>query len=169
MHATGCAPFRWRRLSIFGHQARVKQPVYSLRNLNEKVPIKAKNFPGGHRAIPKNFTGGHSRGKRMGRHKRRPLGLSPIGLITNLLCPWPATGELVGSLTRMPPSARSPHTGAAASRWTRSRSSNSASNFPAPHPSPPWPAFNDCRMPTRFSSRIRSSSRMVRPAACLSD
>ena len=118
-----------------------------------------------HRISP----GRHSRGKRMGRHKRRPLGLSPIGLITNLLCPWPATGELVGSLTRMPPSARSPHTGAAASRWARSRSSNSASNFPAPHPSPPWPAFNDCRMPTRFSSRIRSSSRMVRPAACLSD
>ena len=48
----------------------------------------------------------------------------------------------------------------------RSRSSNSASNFPAPQPSPSRPAFSDCRIPTRFSSRIRSSSRMERPAAC---
>jgi transposase-like protein len=50
----------------------------------------------------------------------------------------------------------------------RSRCSNSASNFPAPQPSPSRPAFSDWRTPT-FSSRIRSSSRIDRPPACLSD
>ena len=64
----------------------------------------------------------------------------------------------------------SPQTGAAGGgELAISRRSNSASNFPAPQPSPPWPVFSPCRMLTRFSSRIRSSSRIDRPAACLSD
>jgi hypothetical protein len=166
LHASGCNPFRWRGLSVLSHKAGLKWLAYWLRNFNGNVPLKVKNF----RTVAVQFlkfsAGRRFSGAGASAYSRRSgLGRSPTGLITNLRCPRPGYRRTRRLQARVAPQTRAVGGGV----WATSRCSNSASNFPAAQPSPLWPVFSDCRMPTRFSSRIRSSSRMDRPAACLSD
>ena len=150
----------WRRSGL-------EQPAYWLRNFNEKVPLREK-FLGPSPRNPSRSPPDDAVPSAWG--MGLPLAVSPQ-LANHHFDDSPGSREVIGSLKahaskrRVAPQAREVGGGVPA----RSRRSNSASDFPAPHPSPLWPAFRDCRMPTRFSSRIRSSSRMDRPAACLSD